>query len=369
MAEERAHRPAARARPVADLALSGPLEHAEPLARAWVAALVTARPLARLGELADPGLAETAPRLVQGVLRALGSEDALDALLAQARRAGPDGGHALGAFASTGEAAALAQAVEALRGVLWEELQGSLGSVSSGAAGERRLAGEVADRLAHVCAELLAGALEALPKQPLAGQARPAGRGLPLGPPRAGIVIHDERLRAEEPVAEATPQRDAAIEIRDARQRPGRAEAGGPASWIRSIGAALERHDRDGLPFAVVLLEIETDPAAELGGLWPELERALAERLRTLGEGTLTSERAGRCWLLLARADRIGAHALAAQLEGAAGEAAARRGVKLEVLCGVALCPEDGEQAAALAAHADVGLYAARWEARSAQGS
>jgi hypothetical protein len=31
------------------------------------------------------------------------------------------------------------------------------------------------------------------------------------------------------------------------------------------------------------------------------------------------------------------------------------------------VCPEDGTQAAALAAHADVGLYAARWEARAGE--
>lgn len=113
---------------------------------------------------------------------------------------------------------------------------------------------------------------------------------------------------------------------------------------------------------------MEVDGLRARGEEWGELERVLASELREAGGGTLTRERPGRYWLLVPRADRIGAHALASRLEHAVFAALAPRGATVVVASGTAVCPEDGRQASALAAHADVGLYAARWEARSGAG-
>ena len=265
------------------------------------------------------------------------------------------------------DGAALVEAVEALRGAVWEMLLQELGS-GSDAAGARRLT-DASDRLAHVCAALAGAALEAIPDGQRETAAAPErSHPGPRGVPESRIVIIDER-GAEEPPGEApvAGERDtgrapapAEIEIRDARREQG------PSAWIGSIGRQLERFERDGLPFAVVLMEIDRDRGSAPVADDDELEQVLADELREAGGGTVTRERAGRYWLLVPRADRIGAHALAARLEQAVAAAAARRGAPVPVASGTAVCPEDGRQAAALAAHADVGLYAARWEARSA---
>src|SRR6185312_9367569 len=147
------------------------------------------------------------------------------------------------------------------------------------------------------------------------------------------------------------------IAIRDARSEAG------PAAWVESIGVQLERYERDTLPFAVVLMEVTGAGHAEA-----EIESALGAELRVSGGGTITRERDGRWWLLAPRADRIGAHALASRLERTAVAAGSAAGATVAVASGTAVCPEDGTQAAALAAQADVGLYAARWESRAGEG-
>jgi hypothetical protein len=184
-------------------------------------------------------------------------------------------------------------------------------------------------------------------------------------------VIVDERDAAAEPPS----RRQAEIEIRDER-----AEAG-PAAWIGSIGRELERFSRDGRPFAVLLVELREGDRLprqrdldEVARLSDELEQALASELRMpaaagsdghggdrlQGAGSLTRERLGRYWLLAPDTDRAGARALAERLSAAVRQLAGRRGASLVVAVGSAVCPEDGREAAALAAHADVELYAAR---------
>jgi hypothetical protein len=158
------------------------------------------------------------------------------------------------------------------------------------------------------------------------------------------------------------------IEIRDERREQG------PAPWIAAIARQLESYERDGLPFAVLLAEfrdierlrLETPPA-ELVALCGALERVLAAELRGAESrehahwtGSLTRQRPGRCWLLAPESDRRSARARADRLARALPSAVGHRTPPIEVLFGIAVCPQDGRQAATLAAHADIDLHAAR---------
>jgi GGDEF domain-containing protein len=166
---------------------------------------------------------------------------------------------------------------------------------------------------------------------------------------------------AQEPPAalEASVLVTPEIEIRD--ERGDRAAA----AWIASIGRRLERYERDGVPFAVLLIEladVERLRHAELPGevarLTGLVETALANELRPAD--SLTRESPGRYWLLAPETDSGGARELAGRLAEAVRGAASHRGTPLQVVVGFATCPADGSQAAALAAHADIALYAAR---------
>jgi GGDEF domain-containing protein len=168
------------------------------------------------------------------------------------------------------------------------------------------------------------------------------------------------RPREGDPPRKARPQ----IEIRDERS------AEGPAAWIDSIGRRLERHEQDRSPFAVLLVELvdlerlrHAEPAEELSRLMGLLEDALTRELRPAD--SLTRERPGRYWLLAPQTDGPGAQALLERIARAVRSSVSHRGTPLEVAVGVAVCPEDGRRASELAAHADVGLYAARAAGRS----
>ena len=129
-------------------------------------------------------------------------------------------------------------------------------------------------------------------------------------------------------------------------------------------------------------LRAEVSPA-QVSRLTGEVERLLTSELRAgdavaaAGAGgsaeagaprSLTRERRGRYWLLARDIDRTGAAALAERVTGAVRRLARQHGAVLEIAIGTAVCPEDGREAAALAAHADLELYAARAAARTAPG-
>jgi GGDEF domain-containing protein len=186
------------------------------------------------------------------------------------------------------------------------------------------------------------------------------------GKPSSAAVLVDE-LAAVEPAREpppAAPSESPQIEIRDVRDERG------PAAWIGSIGRRLERHEQDGSPFAVLLVELvdierlrHAEPVGDVSRLTSKVEEALARELRPAD--SLTRESPGRYWLLAPQTDRTGASMLAERLARAVMSSVSHRGTPLEVAVGIALCPDDGRQASALAAHADVGLYAARAAGRS----
>jgi GGDEF domain-containing protein len=85
--------------------------------------------------------------------------------------------------------------------------------------------------------------------------------------------------------------------------------------------------------------------------------------MRTTDE--LSRETRGRYWLVAPETNGTGARMLAERLARLVRGSATHRGVPLEVAIGIAVCPDDGTEAPALAARADLGVYSARATGRS----
>ncbi len=244
---------------------------------------------------------------------------------------------------------------DALWASLHDELSGARGAAvgKAGHEGEVARAGELARRLADVSSALalLAGAPEFSSAQP----------------PRSSSLHTPESASRSTPLEPPEPFPEVGIEIHDARaeERPSH-----PAAWTGSIGRRLERYREDHLPFGVLLIEVtgidrltHAEAHGELAQLVAQVERAIGAELRPAD--LLTHETLGRYWLVTPETDAPGARHLAERLARTVRLAAQHRGVPLEVAIGIAVCPEDGTDAAALAAHADVGVYAARAAGRS----
>jgi GGDEF domain-containing protein len=188
-------------------------------------------------------------------------------------------------------------------------------------------------------------------------------------PTRAGeytfTKLVDERgpVDAAEQLASVAPIQPE-IEIRDVRREEG------PSAWVTSVGRLLARHTEDGLPFAVLLVEIvdvarleRSETPHDLHGLVAQVERALGQAMRSTDE--LSRETRGRYWLVAPETNGTGARMLAERLARLVRGSATHRGVPLEVAVGIAVCPDDGTEAPALAARADLGVYSARATGRS----
>jgi len=377
-----------RARPVAQAPVDALSAMAEELARRWAIALIRARPLERIGEVPLAELAREAPALCAGAVRALSCDGELERMVGGGGDRDTSPASRLGALAGALDNGSAVAAVEALRGVLWEALLDELGwSISDRSSA--RLVADLADRLALVCSMALTATLAQVSPAPVSegevaaaalldeesehwGAAHGAANQpeRPAAARRPAILVDEQEQALGDRSRETKPR----IEIRDAR-----GEAG-PAAWIGSIGRRLERYEQDGLPFAVLLLELlgsegsaHAEPLDEVSRLSSEVRDALARELRPAD--SLTCERPGRYWLLTPQTDGVAARRLAEQLARAVRTAASHHGTSLdhhgtslEVAVGIAVCPEDGRQAAELAAHADVDLYAARAAGRSSIG-
>ncbi len=243
-----------------------------------------------------------------------------------------------------------ARAAEGLCAVLWETLHDELRPPHAYARSER-VAG-LAERLAQICSAVADLADTATPET-LTSEMLPSEPS--SAEPVAAYGAYGDVTPAPFPEPPASPQE---IAIHDARGE-------GPAAWVQAIGGSLERHARDGLPFAVLLVEVldverlaRAEPAAEIAHLLTQLEGVLRQELRP--HDAITLESRGRWWLTVPLLDARGARSLAERLARAARSAASHRGAPLKVAIGIAACPEDGRDAATLAAHSDVGLYAAR---------
>ncbi len=238
-----------------------------------------------------------------------------------------------------------ARAAEELCGALWEAVHDELRQPRA-----PRVA-ELAERLAQVCSAVAALAAEEPAPE---WERRAVHEREPLAAPE---WERPAALEPKPPVLAGAPE----IAIHDARRESGE----GPAAWIETIEASLERHRAEGPPFAVLLVEAldverlaRAELTAALTGLLDRIEAAIERELRPAD--ALVRESSGRWWLTASQTDSAGARALAERLARAACATAVHRGQPLGVAVGVAACPAHGDEAATLAAHADVDLYAAR---------
>jgi hypothetical protein len=211
----------ARARPVADAPVPALLERGEELARRWAIALIVERPLAEMPEVPLEDLAREAPGVCAQVVRAYDSEAELERIAASEAsrgRAGAAPTVRLGAH----DARATVEHIEALRGVIWEATLAELDDPSA------RQVAELSDRLAFVCATLLAAALgegTALSSQEEPVRAPAQARGQVLftapqpDPGKSAVALIDE---FEDAVAQPEPQQRRRASERAARagERP-----------------------------------------------------------------------------------------------------------------------------------------------------
>ncbi|HTC59089.1 MAG TPA: diguanylate cyclase [Solirubrobacteraceae bacterium] len=177
------------------------------------------------------------------------------------------------------------------------------------------------------------------------------------------LVDEQEQAAAQQPLASVEPIQPE-IEIRDVRREEG------PSAWVSSVGRLLARHAEDGLPFAVLLVEIvdvarleRSETPHDLHGLVAQVESALGRGMRATDR--LSRETLGRYWLVAPETNGTGAQMLAERLARLVRTSATHRNVPMEVAIGIAVCPDDGTEAPALAARADLGVYSARATGRS----
>src|SRR3954449_6742071 len=146
---------ASRARPVADAPVAALVADAEDVAKAWLLELVAAGPLAGAAALPLDAFSREAPTLCAAVARALGDDVELARLQARGDLAAVAAG--VGTLAGASAPAGAVAAVEALRRAVWDAALGELGRPSGA------LVADLADRLAAVCALLVAASRGAAP--------------------------------------------------------------------------------------------------------------------------------------------------------------------------------------------------------------
>jgi GGDEF domain-containing protein len=306
-----------RPRPVADAAVAALASQPDEVAKRWLVALVEAAPLADAAAVPVDQLAREAPAFCGAVVRAVGSDEALTALLDDSAAPGPaDLVRLSGAADSPGAVAA----AEALRRAIQEAAAGEVPHAEAGALAA------LGDRLAHVCARIAAAAMTA-----------------------PGVAAEPDLPRPM-PVPEAEAPGEGAI--------PGVT----PPLWL----AALERQIAGGGRFGLLLVAVDgaerLRPAEGEEGareLFGQVGRAVRDRLRR--PDLLAHEEEGeRMWVVAPDAGREGAGALATRVAGAVEDAASSHGVALTASIGIALYPDDGRTAEELTAQAEEGAYAAR---------
>ena len=224
----------APAHPLPDAPIDALLDGAQELARRWALALMLARPPAQIGGLELEPLAEQAPALIAQVLRALRSQAELERLIAveESPSARGPGALALVELAGAGRPDEAVAAVEALRGVLWGALLEEAGSSLRRQLRARELA-ELCDRLAYVCARVLAASLAerpealsddagSLPRRRVPEKVLPEAIQV-AGGAGGGAVIVDERRDARErtQAARGAPRRAATLRDEHERARGG----------------------------------------------------------------------------------------------------------------------------------------------------
>ena len=224
--------------PVADVPPAAIADGIAP-AKGWLLALIAARELRDAPAVAVAELTRDGPKLCAAVLRAVGSDTALELPPVAARA---------GAMAGAGSAASAIVAVGLLRGALWESLRAAMPGLDA------TTTAALAERLAHVCDLVAAAAVsaparhgepptlrvrdtrEAVDWRAVAARLLADGRGFVL---LAAEVDDVERLRAADAEAAAAALGAAEHAMR-AELRPGDAlsPAGDGRCWIVAAGLA-----------------------------------------------------------------------------------------------------------------------------------
>jgi hypothetical protein len=222
----------AGARPVADAPVDALLARADELARRWASALIAARPLDEMAVVPLEALSREAPALCAQLAGALSSDAELERLLAPAAAGEPARSDPLAAWlAPAGGAGSAVRDVELLRGVVWEAALDDLRQPTA------RQVADLSDRLAYVCAALVAALLDrhepaaaaAIPSAaPASGAERVLYSSPRTSPGGRRAVLIDER---EEPVR--SPARGRDDDPVGAPAAPGRAAAASPRVTAR----------------------------------------------------------------------------------------------------------------------------------------
>ncbi len=314
--------PGRRPRPVAGL----PVPAGVAVAKGWLLELLHHTALEHVAAVPAALLAREAPALCDAIIAAVADDAALERL--------GEGGdlHALAARAGRLSGASgptdVVAAVEVLRTVLHRALR----TDHDGA-----LAADTGDRLAHVCAQVAAAALEPGGMVPA-----PDAVVAPAAPPEAAPVVPPD------PAGRV-------LVAQDLRADP---------AHLSALAQALS--GRDGLSVAVLAIEIDDrerlvmiDGEELFARDVAPVEEALARQ--TPADGMLVREHAGRWWLVAPGTDTGAARDLAHRCSTTVAEhAPVHHGVPLRGSIGLAVCPDDGTEAQALADHADQGVFTAR---------
>lgn len=296
-------------------ALVAPFARGTGLARAWLLALLAARPLDEAQRVPLDRFARDAPRICAAVCAALCDDEALAGL----DRHGVDAALVaeLPAIAGARGPAAAALAVEALRQVAWRALRDDLRGPDAA------VLGELGDRLAHVCGVVAASA----------AAAAAADRPSPVGGTADPIRVSDERP--------SVPAWRAALE-----------------RWH------AERAAQD-LPCALLLAEVDdlerllaAHEAAGLAAAIRELEEAVAAVLGP--RDALVREDPGRLWIALGGEDPGRGREVAGAAAAAAGGGRPLHGAPLRLSVGVATATAAEADLDALCARAEEGVFLAR---------
>jgi GGDEF domain-containing protein len=308
---------ARRARPVWDARVTRLLDRSDELAKGWVLELLERRPLARAESLRIGRLAAGGPPLCAAIVRALGGDAELVALM-------PDGELApvlkeLATLVDADGPFELSAALELLRSVLSSALRDCLEQP------EPELVWAVGERLALVLEIARGTALSGVPAVPVA-VGRLATPDLELGDPIAEVQSADR--------------------------------------WIRELDDAIVDARRRMSSLALLMVELE-EPGrllAALGGeraaaAFSDFRKAVGSQVRR-GE-SLVEENDTRVWVLSIDSGSDAAREHAQRIADAVGRLAPWHGVPPAVAIGVAVLGEHAQTAEALIEAAEEARYAA----------
>jgi GGDEF domain-containing protein len=298
---------------VADAPVEVLVTGAQSIAKGWLLALLEMAPLGQAEAVPVGDFAAGAPALCAAVARALGSDREL-ARLEPGGDLMPLGVSAARLAGAVTPIESLA-AVETLREVMWGAVRAELHHDP-----DPELVADVGERLARVCAVVAAATVAAA-----SGEARPPGDELPAVPEVAAPVAPDVE-----------------------------------GEWRQALAEQLDAAGRSSEPLALLLVEIEDAERLRASGAAPTLARVVrAVRGEVRRPDVIALEDDGRVWIIAPGMPRQGGTGLARRVLAAVGTVEHRR-VPLMATLGVAIFPDDGRDASALAEAAEEDLLSTR---------